>query len=34
MSEMLSHHRYETETAGDGFEAGAKVVGFKPGFAA
>jgi len=29
-SEMLTHHQYETETAGDGFEAGVKVVQFKP----
>ena len=28
---MLSSKRYETETASSGFEAGAKVVKFKPG---
>ena len=31
LSEMLSAHQYETEVASSGFEAGAKVVTFKPG---
>ncbi len=30
MRETLTQHQYETETAGDGFEAGVKVVQFKP----
>jgi excisionase family DNA binding protein len=30
-SEILSRYKYETETAGDGFEAGVKVAQFKPG---
>ncbi len=29
-AEMLRIHKYETDTASDGFEAGAKVVEFKP----
>jgi len=31
ISEMLSAHQYETEVASSGFEAGAKVMKFKPG---
>jgi CheY-like chemotaxis protein len=31
LNEMLSAHKYETETASSGFEAGIKVVKFKPG---
>ena len=31
LNEMLSTHKYETEVASSGFEAGAKVVRFKPG---
>jgi CheY-like chemotaxis protein len=31
LNEMLSAHKYETETASSGFEAGTKVVKFKPG---
>ena len=30
ISEMLSAHQYETEVASSGFEAGAKVIKFKP----
>ena len=30
ISQMLSRYKYEVETAGDGFEAGIKVVQFKP----
>jgi len=31
LTEMLSAHQYETEVASDGFEAGVKVIEFKPG---
>ena len=31
LTEMLSREEYETETASSGFEAGTKVVKFKPG---
>jgi len=31
LSKMLSNEKYETETASTGYEAGAKVVRFKPG---
>lgn len=31
LNEMLSAHKYETETALNGFEAGIKIVNFKPG---
>jgi excisionase family DNA binding protein len=31
LSQMLSAHKYETETASSGFTAGAKVATFKPG---
>jgi len=30
LTRILRFHKYETETASDGFETGAKVVGFKP----
>ena len=30
LTRMLGLHKYETDTASDGFEAGSKVVGFKP----
>lgn len=30
LTRMLRFHKYETDTASNGFEAGAKVVGFKP----
>jgi len=31
LTQMLSAHKYETETASSGFSAGAKVATFKPG---
>ncbi len=31
LTQMLSTHKYETEVASDGFEAGVKVMEFKPG---
>ena len=31
LTEVMTHHGYETEIAADGFEAGVKVTEFKPG---